>query len=57
MLKHYIRPWGRILGLDGAETHKVKRILVNPKEDSPYNIIITELKSDYLIRDRNDYHK
>lgn len=30
MLEHDIRPWGEYWVLEDAETHKVKRILVNP---------------------------
>lgn len=30
MLEHDVRPWGEYWVLEDAETHKVKRILVNP---------------------------
>ena len=30
-MEHDIRPWGEYWVLDDAETHKVKRILVNPQ--------------------------
>ncbi|PZU23335.1 MAG: mannose-6-phosphate isomerase [Chryseobacterium sp.] len=30
MLEHDVRPWGEYWVLENAETHKVKRILVNP---------------------------
>ncbi|NMR35790.1 cupin domain-containing protein [Chryseobacterium aquaticum] len=30
MLEHDVRPWGEYWVLEDADTHKVKRILVNP---------------------------
>ena len=29
-MEHYIRPWGEYLVLEDSDTHKVKRIQVNP---------------------------
>lgn len=31
MLEHDVRPWGEYWVLEDAETHKVKKILVNPR--------------------------
>ena len=35
MLEHDSRPWGEYWVLEDSETHKVKRILVNPGVKGP----------------------